>query len=74
MEVVAYLVDGLVFGLGEVARRVEGVFFEEEADLVAGGEEVVVADVVVAGFAACAEFGHGVGGQVEVGKEGVGFG
>lgn len=73
VEVVTYLVDGLVFGLGEISRGVEGVFFEEKADFVTRGEEVIVADMVMAGCAACDEFGHGVGGEVEVGEEGVGF-
>lgn len=35
VQVVAYFVDGFLFGLGQVAGRGEGVFFEEEPDVVA---------------------------------------
>lgn len=35
-------------------------FLEEEADLVAAGQEVVVADMVLLGSGACGESGHGV--------------
>lgn len=79
VQVVPDLVDGAMFGLEElVGGRVEGVFFEEKADFVAGGEEVIVADVggavfvVVVGVAG-GEFGHGVGREGEVGEEGLGF-
>lgn len=44
---------------------------EEEADLVPGREEVVVADVVAAVLPAGAEPGHGVRGKVEAGEQGV---
>ena len=43
----AYFVYGAVLWLGQFAGAGEGVFFEEEADFVAAGEEVVVADVGV---------------------------
>ena len=59
MEVVADFVYGAVFGFCEgTCCGGEGGFFEEEADFVAGGEEVVVADVG-GGFAG-GEFGHWV--------------
>lgn len=55
VQVVAYLVDGAFLGFGELALGVrvcgcgwwggESIFFEEEADLVAGCEKVAVADV-----------------------------
>lgn len=46
MQVVPDFIDSFFFRFGEFAgRRVEGGFFEEEADLVAAGEEVLVADV-----------------------------
>ena len=46
----ADLVDGSLFRFGEVAcLGVEGVFLKEEPDFVAGGEEVVVADVFFCG-------------------------
>lgn len=68
-------VDGEVFWFLEfVGGGGEGAFFEEIPDFVAGGEEVGVADVGVFVFPrAGGEFGHGVGGEREVGKEGVGF-
>ena len=73
MQVVSNLVDCFFFGLGEVSRGgVEGGFLEEKADLVAAGEEVVVADVG-GGFAG-GELGQGVRGEGEGGEEGVGFG
>lgn len=67
----ADFVDGFFFGFGEFAGCVEGVFFEEEADLVAGCEEVFVADVV--GFFAGGKPREGVVGDGEVAEEGVCF-
>lgn len=64
MQVVADFVDGAVFWFDEDAAGGEGVFFEEIADFVAGGQEVVVADVGVV-FAG-GELGHGVVGDGEV--------
>ena len=66
VQVVADLVDGARLGLGQVAPVVEGVLLEEEADLVAAGQEVVVAHVVLAVLAARAELGHRVVLQREV--------
>lgn len=43
--------------------------FEEKADLVARGEEIVVADMVMAVFSAGAELGHRVRGQIEIGEK-----
>lgn len=74
VQIVADLVDGALLGLGEVAVSVKGVLLKEEADLVARGEEVVVADVVRAVGAAGGEFCERVDGQVQVGEEGVCFG
>ena len=71
MQVMADFVDGAGFGFGEDAVGRESGFLEEEADFVAGGEEVVVADVG-GGFAG-GEFGEGVGGKGEVVEEGVRF-
>ena len=59
MEVMGDFVHGAVFWFCERACCWgEGVFFEEEADFVAGGEEVGVADV--GGVFAVGEFGHGM--------------
>lgn len=69
MQVVADLVDGALLGLGQVALSIKGVLLEKEADLVAAGEEVVVADMVVAVVAAGGEAGHGVISQREAGEE-----
>lgn len=80
VEVMANLIDGFLFRLDErTALRVKGVFLEEEAHLVAGGEEVLVADVLgVSGVAisvcACREARHGVGFEREVMEEGVSSG
>ena len=71
VQAVADLVDGARFGFGEDAIGRESGFLEEEADFVARGEEVVVADVG-GGFAG-REFGEGVGREREVVEEGVGF-
>ena len=66
VQVVADFVDGEVFGFGELRGTVagggggEGVLFEEEADLVAAGEEVVVPHVGVVVVFPGGEFGHGV--------------
>lgn len=65
VQVVPDLVDGARLGLEEPAVvGGEGVLLEEEADLVARGEEVVVAHVVR--LLARAEPRHGVVGQREV--------
>lgn len=64
MQVVADFVDSEVFWFDEGAGGGEGGFFEEVADFVAGGQEVVVADVGVV-FAG-GELGHGVVGDGEV--------
>lgn len=60
------LVDGAMLRLGQFASAGEGVFFEEEADFVAAGQEVGVADV--GGFFSGGEFGHGVVGEREGGE------
>lgn len=55
-------------GAAREGRRGEGrggTFFEEKTYLIAAGEEVVVADVLVVAFAG-GEFGHGVVGEGEV--------
>lgn len=71
---VADLVDGSFFGAGQHGRvRGEGVFFEEEAHLVAGGQEVRVPDVGGGGGGrgrAGGEFGHRVVFEREVVEEG----
>jgi len=64
VEAVPDLVDCPFLRLCECAARVEGVFLEEEPDLVARGQEVVVANVVFA-VLACREFGEWVVGEVE---------
>lgn len=64
VQVVPDLVDGARLGLEELARGREGVLLEEEADLVARGEEVIVAYVVR--LLARAELRHGVVGQREI--------
>lgn len=56
MQVVTDLVDGAFLGFGQVPVTVKGVLLEEEADLVAAGEEIVVADVVGTVLAAGGEF------------------
>ena len=77
---VADLVDCEVFWFGKLTGLgVEGVFFEEEADFIAGGEEVVVADVFVCGggsliVGAGYEAGHWVVCDGEVAEEGLGLG
>lgn len=58
MQIVPNLVDGTLLGLGEVTLGVEGVLLEEEAHLVAAGQEVLVADVL--GRGARGEARHGV--------------
>lgn len=71
MQVMSYFIDRAVFRLKEVAGGgVESVLFEEEADFVAGGEEVVVADV---GIIVGGEFGHGMVGDGEGGEHLLGF-
>ena len=77
---VADLVYCELFWLGELTGLgVEGVFFEEEADFVAGGEEVGVADVFFCGRGASVvgagdEAGHWVVCDGEVAEEGLGLG
>ena len=66
VEVVSYFVYGAVLWLGQLSRAREGVFFEEEPDLVAAGEEVVVADVSV--VLAGGKSGHRVVGEGERGE------
>ena len=68
------LVDRTLFGFGEGARDVvEGGFFKEKANLVAGREEVVVSDVFAVSGAvvarACAETGQGVVIEGEIAKQ-----
>ena len=71
MQIVPDLVYRLLLRLLELARPGKGVFFKEEADLVAGGQEVVVADVVgVVG----GESREGVSCEVEVCEESAGLG
>ena len=53
----------------EMKGRRDGTFFEEEADLVAAGEEVVVADVRFAAAGAGGEARHRVGGEGDGGEE-----
>lgn len=72
MQVMADLVYGELLWLREHAGGVEGIFFEEESDLVAGCEEVVVA--YVRGLLARGELGHGMVIEGEVREEVVGFG
>ena len=73
MQVVPDFVDSFLFWFSKFAGRgVKGGFFEEKADLVAAGEEVVVADMG-GGFSG-GELGHGVRGEGEGGEERVGFG
>jgi hypothetical protein len=48
---VSYLIHGLLFGPVERPVFLDRVFFEEEPDLVARGQEVVVADMSI--FFAC---------------------
>lgn len=72
MEEMADLVDSLLLGLDQITMGAEGVLLEEEADLVARGEEVVVANVLAGG--AGAELGHGVRGEVERGEKMMGLG
>lgn len=68
----ANLVDGALLWFRQLARgRVDGVFFEKEADLVARVEKVVVSDVVGAVVATGGEAGHGVRGEVKASEEGV---
>ena len=71
VQVVADFVDGAGFGFGEGAVWREGGFLEEEADFVAGGEEIVVADV--RGGFTCGKLGQRVGGKRKVVEEVVGF-
>lgn len=76
MQVVANLVDGTLLGLDEVASGGrEGVLFEEEADLIPRRQEVVVAHVGAGPVgSAGGKLGEWMGGEVEVGEEGVSFG
>ncbi len=46
---VADLVQGIVLALDEIALLIERLLFEEEADLVAGGAEIVVASMGLGG-------------------------
>ena len=61
---------GLRFGQGACVFR-KGVFFKEKADLVAGSEEIIVADV--GGAFTRGEFGHGMVGEGEGSEHVVGF-
>ena len=57
VQVMADFVHREVLGFGErTSGRVEGVFFEEKADLISAGEEVVVADV--RRLFSCGKFGE----------------
>lgn len=67
------LVNGLFLGARELCVRVKGVFLEEEADLVARGEEVVIADVFGGWALAGGEAREGVVGEGEVVEEGARF-
>ena len=69
MKVVANLVDSLLLGFDQPAVRPESVLLEEEADLVAAREEVVIADVL--GCGAGGEAGHGMIIKTEGGEEAV---
>lgn len=69
MQTVADFVDGEFFGFGQsVGRGGECFGLEKEADLVARGEEVFVANVV---RGVRCEFRHRVGGERKFGKQAV---